>query len=188
MDTQMTNLVPQEPVPSADVQGNPLPQEHEDSQEQTERLALAVFDRILFVIFGAALALGALLPFMVLMDLPRHPGVPDFAWLAVWMLLQISLIGSLAYLLGLGSWGQHTCPARNRLVARFFALIWLGACEFVAWVAAYGMDMGDLARGLALVALLGLALMAWHRRLSGRTLPVRRPRWWPQILSPSSHL
>ena len=148
MDTQMTNLVPQEPVPSAEVQGNPLPQGHEDSQEQTERLALAVFDRILFVIFGASLALGALLPFMVLMDLPRHPGVPDFAWLAVWMLLQISLIGSLAYLLGLGSWGQHTSPARNRLVARFFALIWLGACEFVAWVAAYGMDMGDLARGL----------------------------------------
>ncbi len=187
MNTQASSPVSQEPVQGQGVQETLVSQEREHSQEQMERLALTVFHRVLFVIFGAALALGALLPFMALLDLPRHPGIPDFAWLAVWMLLQISLIGSLVYLLGLGNWGQRTRPARNRLVARFFALIWLGGCEFVAWVAAYGVDAGYLASSLLVIAALGLALTIWHRRLTGGSFPVRLPRWWPQILSPSSH-
>ncbi|GEM_PF-6122329 len=158
-------------------------QDQNASQVQMERMVLSLLDRILFVIFGAALALGAMLPFMALMDLPRHPGIPDFAWLAVWTLLQVSLIGALVYLLGLGRWDRRTRSARNRLVARFFILAWLGACEFVAWVAAYGVDTGYLARSLLAVAFLGLGLMAWHRRLTGGALPVRLPKWLPPALS-----
>lgn len=131
------------------------------------------FHRFKPVAFGAILALGGILLFTALLDLPGHPTDPGFAWFAVWVMLELSTTTAGIYLLASGTWRCVPINARRGAIIGLLTIAWLGALEFVAWVYLGGADDSFVFHGFLVVTVLGAALAGLHRHLTRNSSPAK---------------